>query len=491
MFELGPEVVGSTGQAGISTYEDWQEYAKSVQASSYQTDHAALFGMSALRVESLEPTLRAIVSSSDSFTFYKSLKRMPVTSAVHEYMVQTSRGGQADGMNIGELGEVQFDVGDYARKVERIKLFATGAAITHFASVQQLNGPQLRARENENANIRLLNSIERGLFHSDERVSPNKINGVFTQIETWQGGKNVRDLAGSSDANELAQVIIDTKATVRQEGYFGDVNTVFLDAFAQTALDKALFPQWRVQISGNSSELEYGAPVAAIKTSYGNITLKNTMWSDNAENSKPYIVKSGGKLPDKVPAQPTLTLTGLAGPQPGGAKGWTAARAGTYFYAITYVDADGREGQPSILKSATVAATGAIRVAGAAGVGGNTPTGARIYRGPQDFDGAPTLADLRKVTEVPVLPDGTFVYDDVNQYIPGSSHTPVLNMDPKSIEWLQLRPTTQFPLYQSNSLRLSWAVLQYGTLMLAIPQHHFYVKNFVPKNAPWQPFKAA
>lgn len=491
MFGLGQEVLGG-GINGtmINSLEDWDNFAKAVQTSSYQTDHDGMTGLAAIRKESLEPTLRAVVATSDTFTFWKELKRQPVTSAVHEWMSQNSRGGQADGMNIGELGEIQFDVGDYRRHVERLKLFATGAKITDFANVQSLEGEALRARENENAMVRLANAVERALFVSNEKYSPNKINGFIAQVQNFEGGRNVIDMEGSGDVAELTQVLFQCKADVRQEGNYGDISDIYVDSYTQNAFDQHLMPQYRVQLDNNPNSLQYGAPVGAIKTSYGNIKLRDTIWNNNPANTAPTIVRSRNRLPDKVPAAPTITVTPVAAGAPGSsAKGWTAERAGEYWYAVALVDADGREGPLSPIVSGTVATGGALQVDVQEGVGSVVPTGGKVYRSTQDPATLPTAKDLRLAGEFALNQDGTATYIDVNQFIPGSSNIPVMNLKRESIQWLQLRPATQFPLFSANTLTHQWAVALYGTLMLGQPQHHYWIKNWVNPLSPFQPFK--
>lgn len=493
MFGLGENVTGSVPGVSINSLEDWDNFAKAAQVSSYQTDHSSLTGVAAIRKESLEPSLRGVVAKMDSFKLWKAIRRQPTTSAVHEYMVQTSRGGQVDGMNIGEMGEVQFDVGDYQRKIARIKLFVTGVELSHFADVQTLEGQTLKARENENGLVRIANAVERSLLVSNSAASPNKIDGFFKQVDDFNAGQNVIHMDGSSDINELTDLIFQAKADVRQEGVYGDITDIYLDAYVQNDLDRNLFPQYRVQLDNNPTSLQVGAPVTGIRTSYGNIKTNETIWSNNAKNTAPQIVKSKGRMPDKVPAQPTLVVSAVApgANTPGAVTGWTAARSGVFFYAFASVDADGREGVPSALQSGTVAAGGALRAVATAGVGANRATGGRIYRSEQlgVNDPAPTLADLRLVCEVAFADDNTSTYVDVNQNIPGSSSVPLMNMVPEAIQWLQLRPATQFPFAVTNTLAQRWAILLYGTLMLGQPQHHYYIKGYLPKYAPWKPFK--
>lgn len=485
---LGAEVGNETSLA-INSLSDWDNFVKADAAvSSYQTEHAGMTGYSALRVESLEPQLRLVVARKESFTLWNMLKRQPVTSAVHEWMNQTSLGGQNDGMNISETGTISFDVGEYNRFVERVKLFATGAQVSLFLDVQKLHGQQAVQRENANGLTRMANAVERSLWVADERYNPNKINGLYAQIGKFDGGSHILDFKGTNDVNELIGVIMECKADVRQEGNFGDISHIFTDSYLQTAIDKSLFPQFRVHLDNNPASIQMGAPVAGIKTSTGNIKIAETIWNNNNSNTVPTIVKTKGVLPKDPPPTPTVTVAPLAAPQPGGAEGWTAERAGEYYYFVSLTDANGVEGPLSVIASATVAAGGAIKISGTVPESAVKATAAKLYRSRRNPATAPTPKDVRFLGET-VVEAGAFTYIDVNQNIPGASSVPVLNMDPEAIQWLQLRPATQFPLFPTNTLMKPWAIALFGTLMLGQPQHHYWIKNVLYDDMRWHPFK--
>lgn len=478
--------MGLPNGAQISSLEDWSNFAKAVQTSTYQTDHANLTGMAALRVESLEPTLRSVVAQDDTLTMFRALKRTPTTSAVHEYMTQTSRGGQFDGMFNSELGQIRQDVGDYKRDVLQIKYMMTGAAISHVASVQSLHGAQLRARENENALVRLSVGVERGIHHGDSRVAPNQFDGIKSTLEQKRS-QNVIDLQGLSDANELAKLLFYYKAAVRQQGNYGDITDFVSDAFVQNDLDLSLFPQYRVHLDANPTDLMLGAPVSGIKTSMGNIKTSSSIWLDNNDNSKPKYVQNGNKLPDNPPGAFTAALAANAAPVAG--SRWTAGHAGTYYYSFAPIDANGVEGLPTTPASATVAANGSITGTITHNADGKA-TGIAIYRSTQNPTSAPNLADLRLVARIPVSNGASTTWVDKDIDIPGSSTIELINKKPEAISFIQLLPATQFPLYATSSAVIPWAVLLYGALLLGIPQHHYVLKNYLPSNATWKPYAA-
>lgn len=487
-FDLAPTDFGLVGApASINTLEDWRTFEKAMQ-SSYETNHANLTGMSALRVESLEPSLRAVIAKAKNFTFLNCLKRTPTTSALQEWNVQTSIGGQYDGMSFGEMGEIAFDQGEYERKVERVKLFATGNEITVFADAQTLirGADNLRAQANKTGLTRLSAGFERSLIHANERNSPDRINGLVTQISNFNEGQNVIDIAGRTDVNELPSIIYDAKANVRQADVWGDITHCFTDAVTQKDLDMDLFPDYRVHLDeSNGKGVTFGAPVRKIATSNGDVEMREMFLSRNANNSMPYIVLNKGRLPDKYPGQPTVTATSVPVAAKGKARGWDAQNAGTVWVVACAVDKVGREGVPSDFVAVTVPEGGAFDLSAEVFASGAVPaTCYRYYVSPMNMDRMPTLADMRFLTEQPV----NTVYRNVNQEIPGSSHIFLLNLDPDAIDIVQLRPATQFPLAVTNTLTERWASYLFATLRLGIPQHHFYAKNYLPKRAIWKPW---
>lgn len=497
MFALGAVLASGLGEdfgnvsggagvpaGGITSYEDFNEFAKAVQTSSYNTDHASLTGMSALRLESLETTMRAVVATQESARLYKDLKRQPVTSTLHEWNVQTDLGGQFDGLFNSELGDIASNVGDYERHTMRIKYMMTQAQISHVASVQSIQGAALKARENKNAITRLVVGSNRALYHGDESVAPNAIQGITAQLRGFNGGSNVIDAQaeGVTDGNELAQLMFRIKADSQQADVFGNVSHLYIDQYVQNDLDLHLFPQYRVHLDAQPTSLMVGAPVSGIRTSSGNIETVQDMWINNPQTAMPNYARKN-KLPDGAPGQ--LTKTAVATPGIAGST-FTALRAGVYYYSVAPIDANGVEGLPTNPVSVTVAAGGGATITRTPNADGKA-TGWRVYRSTQDPATAPTLRDMRIVTTLPI---GTASYVDGNQKIAGASSAYALTRTPDSIQIAQLLPVTQFPLFATSSPVIKWAVLKYWALQLGIPQHHYVIENIQPKTG-WQAHKRA
>jgi len=487
MYGLGEGgVVSGAGipAGGIQTFEDWNAFAKAIQTSTYETDHSQLTGVGGLRVESLEATLKKIIEKEESFKLFRALKRQPVTSSVHEYTAQTSIGGQPGGAFNSETGPISSEVGEYDRRITFVKYLMTQAQISHVASVQKTIVP-LKARENANALLRLSRAANWSMYQGNAAVAPMQFDGIEAILSDFRGGSNIRDLEGSSDVGAIVDTIFESFATAMGEGNFGKITHVHMDPITQAALDRYLDPAFRVNLDNNPAGLQLGAPVKAIRTSFGDVATEQDIWIEGPENAKPAYAKYG-KVPDDAPGTPTVSAAANAS---AGSK-FDSDKAGTYYYVVAAIDERGVEGIPSTAVSAAVAADGSVTLT----ITPNSDrkqTGYAIYRSTQDPATAPALADYRLVKRIPANPDrtATTVFEDKNEDIPGSSKLFLLNRVPEAIEWIQLLPATQFPLYPTNAAIIPWAVLLYGALQLSIPNHHFVIKNFLPPLAKWKPFK--
>lgn len=490
MFGLGEHnVMAGTGipAGGISSYDDWNQFAKAVQTSGYETDHSTLEGSQALRVESLEGQLRKVIEAEPTFKLFRALKRQPVTSAVHEWTVQTDIGGQPEGAFNSEIGPIGSNVGQYERKIVFIKYLMTQAAISHVASVQK-GIVNLKATENTNALLRLSRSANWGMYHGDSAVSPMQFDGLAAQMGAFRAGTHVTDLAGSSDVQELIDTVYGAFARVIGLGNFGKLTHIHMDPQMQNAFDRELDPAYRVNLDNSPAGIQYGSPVTGIRTSYGNVVTEQDIWINNSDNTLPNYARYG-KVPSDAPAAPTAAAVVSIGATAG--SEFTAEKGGTslFFYVVCAIDQRGVESLPTSATSATAQVGRSINVTITHNADG-LATGYAIYRSKALAGGAsaPDLADMRLVKRVPAAVAATTVYADLNLDIPGSSHAFLMNRVPESIAWAQLLPATQFPLYPTNAAIMPWAVLLYGALQVAIPNHHFVIKGFVPATARWKPW---
>ena len=468
----------------IDSFEDWNTFVKAIQTSGWETDSAQLTGSQALRYESLEGTLRKVIEAEEGFKLFRSLKRNASTSAVHEWALQTGIGGQPGGMFNSEVGEIASNVGDYVRQIVLMKFLMTQAAISHVASVQgQI--VNLKATENRNALLRLGRAANYASYHGNSAVSPMQFDGITKQLTDFQAGRGIIDVDGDSDVGRLVQRVYTAFGDVISIGSFGKLTHMMVDPLVQNELDQDLDPAYRVYLNDSPNNIARGAPVGAIKTSFGPVATDVDIWIENAMTAQP-MQALYGTVPLNAPGAPTLAIlaqTGQANSR------FTAGRDGTYFYVVAAVNTNGVESLVSNAVSAAVAVGGALQLTITPHVGLGQ-TGYAIYRSRRNPGTAPANTDYRLVTRIPAhaVPTTATVFQDLNRDIPGSSQIYLLNRVNESIGWVQLLPVTQFPLYPTNRAIIPWAVLMYGALALYIPNHHRIIKNFLPSRAPWRPF---
>ncbi|GAA6747476.1 hypothetical protein QT17_01880 [Thermus sp. 2.9] len=478
---------------GIRTLEDWQAFAKAVQTAGdpHALDFkAGLSGVPAIRLESLEATLRSVVEREETFRLYKRLTPVPAFSSVAEWATQVGTGGDIADAFHSETSDIRGAVGEYRRNILRVKYLMTRAEIS-LAALQQRTvlgtGDDLKARENVNATLRLLRGLEWALFQGDEAVVPTQFDG----IRAWLAKEfpdHILDLKGSSNVDELYAAIYQAFGrTIGPDGGFGRITDVYLSPAVQNDLDLHLQPQWRVALDDNPRAVDYGAPVRAIRTSYGDVITTQDVWiedPDAAHLTTPAEVRTRGRLSPEAPAAPTLSAQAITS-DPN--SRFQAAQAGTYHYAVAAIG-EGGEGPLSALEAVTIAAGGGAELT-IQPPAGYRQTGYAIYRSTKDPATLPTPADLRLVKRIPAGSDPTqpVVFRDLNHDIPGSATLYLLDLSPEAIDWTQLLPMLQFPLAPVKAT-VPWAVLLFGALKLGIPQRHWVVKNYLPKAARWKPF---
>lgn len=485
------------GFGQINSMEQWAAFQKAMQTSgdpNLLDSKGGWTGVPAIRFESLEATLRSVVMKERHFTLFKRLKSKKTTSSVFEWSTKVDIGGDIGNNFHGETSDIRKGKGDFVRDVGRVKYLMDGAEITVVANLQRLAVESLKADENESATLRIMRSLEWALFQGNESVVAEEFNGIAATLEQV-APDHVIDLQASSDTEELYDAIKSSlRRTIGPDGGYGQATDVFLDPLVQQDLDNHLNPLYRLTLNQSNGPVQYGTPVEAIRTSFGKLALNPSLWIDNADYTHltaPAVIRLKGRINEGAPAAPTFSATPATGAA--GSK-WKTAQAGTYYYAVAAVNQKG-EGPLSAIQAATVAEGGKVTLAitpnGALG-----QTGFVVYRSTQDPSGTPQAKDLRKVCRIPngdpADPSAVTTYVDLNANIPGESSLYVLDLlDEKSLDWTQLLPLTTFPLYPTVRASYPWALLLFGTLKVGIPQRHWRIKNYIPKEAAWQPFTVA
>jgi len=106
-------------------------------------------GGAALRVESLEASMKVTTYSASHIKFWKKIPKSPAYSTVEEYNQQTNYGGQATPwVQEGELPQASDS--SYVRRTQLVKFLGTVREVTHQASLVHPAHRNLISLENQN-----------------------------------------------------------------------------------------------------------------------------------------------------------------------------------------------------------------------------------------------------------------------------------------------------------------------------------------------------
>lgn len=479
------------GQYQPRQVEDWEAFQKAVTSGDPNVldFKGELSGVPAIRLEALDGTMRYITEREKTFTLGRRLRKQKVNSSIYEFATKTSIGGYIGSTFNGEYSDIRKQRSAYKRNIVRLKYLMTMQEITVAAKLQNTL-ENLKAEENTSGTVRILRDMEVRIFNGDEAVVPEEFNGIYTVLEN-EYPSHIFDLDGSSDTEDFYNAnrsAFERVGTV--EGGFGEITDCFVSRAVKTDLDRYLDPQFRVNLENQAArEVDYGTRVKGLNTSFGDIALNDSVWIEDGnvpQLTAPAIIAVGSPILG-APGAPELTLT--VNETPAGVSRFYASRAGTYYYAVASVSEKG-EGPLSSIEAVTVGEGDAVDLE----IDANTTpeqTGYVIYRSMQNPNSAPGPEDLRLVRRIPTAdlnnPAATTVYQDLNHDLPGSAKSVILELNPLSIDLVELLPLTQFPLYPTVKASDPWALLYFAALRLSVPQRHWAVKNYVPTTSPFKP----
>jgi hypothetical protein len=479
-----PQIAGGasiTGQLGLDAVE---ELNKALTAG-YGTDVSTFTGGAALRIQSLDKTMYSTIQENEHFRLFNALVKSNATATVDEWTEQNSVGGRLGGSTNSELGVVNAAQGNYARRVGQVKYLMTRREVSFVATLGN-NIVEAEAVEASNGALQLLTDAEFLGFEGDSTVVPTEFDGIYAQQVSGIAsgaidGHHVLDAKGSS----LASVNLINQAASIISGYgnFGKPTHLFLSQATQADFDTGLDPAFRVPLPDvPNGGISLGAPVAGIRTSWGNIKNMPDVFVRDQDQLQPYqLINSADATANAGLAPASVTVATASNVS----SNFAASQAGNYYWLVTGVNASG-ESTGTITAQTAVAAGQAATLTITASAGG-LETGYAIYRGRLNGTNAPS--DFRLQARVGKA-GATTTYVDLNNDIPGTSKAYILNLAPSAgaITWRQLLPMMKFQFYPTQTVTVPWAQLLFGYLRLAKRRHHVVIKNILPASATWRPF---
>lgn len=481
MFPV-PQINPGGTTSGMVSAQDADELRKALEAG-YGTDVSALTGGAALRVQSLDATLQAILADQSHFKLFNALPKPAAGATVDEWTEATSQGGFPGSSANTETGAIGASQGEYARRVGLVKYLMTQCQVS-FAVTLQNAIISAEAQENTMGTLRLLRDAEHLAFEGDSTVVPTEFDGIGAQIAGLGSADHVIDNEAAPLAATGAvgmQKVFNAAATIGGYGNFGMPTHLFTSPLSAADMDANLDPAYRVALN-SGAPAQMGTPVRGIVTAHGDIAMERDVFIRDEQQQQPFETL----YPAVAAANAFAPASVVAGtPASDASSKFATAHAGNYYYAVAGVT---NAGESAVVKSAQVALTAGQKVALTitASVAG-TETGYVIYRGRKN--GTNATNDLRFVARIPKA-GATTTWTDLNRDIPGTSKAYMLNLSPSytAMTWRQLLPLTKFQLYPTNAAVVPWALLMFGYLRITKRQQHVLIKNILPSGAIWRPF---
>ena len=462
---------------GTSTVGDVNELSKALSAG-YQVSNQT--GGSALRVESLEASLKVVTYSNKHIKLWKKIPKSPAYSTVEEYNV-LSQYGAAGAFGFTREGELpQSQDSTYTRMTSLVKFIGTTRAVTHPATLVNPAHGDVIALENQNGILWMLERVEDSLFHGNSALSFDGESEQWDGLDSLINNANVIDLEGQplqeADIEEASNLVIEN---------YGYPTDMFLGTRAMSDLVKTFYPRERINMPA-PSEGKVGLSVTSMATQAGTIEFNPDVFL--RQGKQPPAAATSANAPATPGAASTSAVNGVTT-----TASWAksiGAAAGNFAYAVTSCNRFG-ESAPRLIAAGAVGVSAAqnaannpidLTINNAAAIGANPPEYFIIYRADLAV-GAAAPADLSQYSEIARFAATTqgagaanAVQTDNNAVMPHTETAYLGELTPSVLTFRQLAPLMRMDL-AVLAPAYRWMIMMYGTPILFAPRKWVRLTN--------------
>lgn len=459
---------------GTASMAQMQELQKALSAG-YASDPALMTGGSALRVESLEESLKILTYTDRHIRFWRDVPKTPAYSTVEEYNQQESYGDDNFGafLREGELALANDSV--YRRRTALVKFIGTTREVTHPATLIHPAHGDLIAKENESGILWLMRQIEVALFHGNSNLA-----ALGGEGEQWDG----------LDSLIAADMFVDLEGAPPQEGDFEEVSNLLALNYAYPTdcylgytplsdLVKTMYPRHRINLPP-PTDGQIGQAINSIVTQAGVLRLNATRFLE-----RPPVAPTAARGPaTHVPTAPaSITATTNAGSGVGEFDKSQGTATAQYAYVVTAANRFG-ESAPAAAAVLGGALTGAQAAAGWE-VRLSITNNAAVTTPPEYFNvyrtvalaataTAPTnMSAYSLILQIPaesqasggVTPVVAGTIADINRVMPFTEQLYIGELDQAVLTFRQLAPLMKLDL-AVLAPAYRWMILLYGVLVL-------------------------
>ena len=459
---------------GSSSMTDVSELTKALSAGYAVANQQ---GGAALRVESLESSLKVVTFTNKHIKLWKKIPKSPAYSTVEEFNVLQNYGaaGAFGFTREGELPQSQDST--YRRETALVKYIGTTRSVTHPMTLVNPASGDVIALENQNGILWLLERVEDSLFHGNAGLAFDGEAEQWDGLDSLISVNNTIDLEGAplqeADIEEASNQVIES---------FGYPTDIFLGTRAMSDLVKTFYPRERVQLPAPSNG-KVGMAIESMATQAGVIEFNPDVFIREGKN--PPAAATSANAP-ATPQNPTAaTAAGTGRGQWAKSLGAAPAAPQTFGYAVTACNRFGESAPTFFLNAAaqnntTLGGAGTLddeltlTITNAAIVGPNPPEFFIIYRTlPQAVGTVPStdVADYSEVARIRATTQGaglTTTFVDLNAIMPFTQTAYLGEMTPSVLTFRQLAPLMRMDL-AVLAPAYRWMIMLYGTPILYAP----------------------
>ena len=411
----------------------------------------------ALRVESLERTLKNTTFKMEHIRFWKSVPKLAAYNTVEEFNQIQSYGENPDAGWIDEGDLPEEDDSTYERKFSVVKYLGTTRRVTHVMSLVKPAHGNVIAQETINGTMHLLRILERALFYGRADLSALQFDGFEKLLLDNAPAANIIDLRGKPLSED---VLTDGALTIQDAPNYGTPTHLYLNPKTKADLVKTFFPKERYDLFQKTADGMIGLDIKGFTSPAGDVRFEPDVFI--TDGGAPGAATGDAA---KRPASPTVS-TGPTTPADAASK-FEADDAGDYFYKVQAVNRYGRSAAVDLVggpTAVTVAAGDKVTFGLTPGSGVSVDY-YEIFRTKKD--GA--AGSERLILRVPNgAGAGEQTIDDFNDRLPGTTSAFLFQQNLENMSFKQLAPMVKIPLATIDS-SIRWMQLIYGVPTLYTP----------------------
>ena len=466
---------------GASSLQAVQDINKALTAG-YAADPGTQSGGGALRVESLDSTLKIVSFMMKNIVFYNDIPKSRAYNTVEEYNLLSKYGGRG-GFFINEGGLPRTEDSDYQRKVQYVKFMGTTREISHPMLLVRPAHGNVVALETKNGAMWMLQRMEEGLFSANASIISQGFNGLDAQLLS---GYADADTAGDGKPDVSTEHVLDLRGKFLTEGVFAAASQVLLDNYMYPThcylnhvnhrdYNTAFFAKGRYGLPVGGEDMTTGFDSRKVKTSGGTIQLRPNVFL-RIDQRAPTSADNASAPTAPVSAVVTVQAKTTS-------RGFAASEYASYVYEVSAISRNGESAATVGSATAVVASTASdevkIVITRGAVSGNDLTQGYRVYRSRKE-DGITGTKFL--VAEI-ASSGATTDYLDGNETLPGLGVAYVGQLDETVLSLRELSPMLKFPLATvASSIR--WMQLYYNTPVIFRPRGWVKIKNIGRLNVP-------